>query len=332
MDVVWDHILGGHLSSQKAIELMDIFDDDDYLQTRRFTTLHKTVLVLAPELRPLETQLQGLTSSINAVDSQGRTCLSWAAERGDIDAVQTLLEFNADAAICDSQGMPPLFHAIAQDRVAAVELLLARTKTHLMVTTHGMTALQIAASSDPKILELIIKHGGINVNSVDENGRTPLHSAARWGSNEHIRLLRDAGADLDAPDKHSQRPVHWAIMHNNHATVEELSSLGARFNLFDKRYNSVLNFAARRCDPDILQIMAKASSIRELDPNDARKGCTWLAYAEYYLKAYHLMDDDQIQKRMDDLYDFQAQVWGEQEEAEEKNDDDGDGAERNQHF
>ncbi|KFA49192.1 hypothetical protein S40293_07198 [Stachybotrys chartarum IBT 40293] len=320
--LVWDWILGGRLNSQEIVEFMDIFDDDDYLQSRRFTPLHKTVCIPAPEWPPLKTQLQLSTSTINAVDSQGRTCLCWAAARGDIDAVQTLLDFGADATICDSRGWPPLFSAIAYDRVAVTKLLLARTETHLMVATDGTTVLHIAACSDPEILELVIKRGGINVNSVDENGQTPLHIAALWGADENIWLFRDADADLDVPDNRGCTAVHWAIMENNHATAKQLSNTGARFDLFTETHSSVLHFAARHCDLRMLQIMADTPSIQNLDPNDARSGFKWLEYAEYYLKACYLLDNGQVEERMQHLYDFQAQVWGEEEEEEEEDDDD----------
>ncbi|KFA71352.1 hypothetical protein S40288_08955 [Stachybotrys chartarum IBT 40288] len=320
--LVWDWILGGRLNSQEIVEFMDIFDDDDYLQSRRFTPLHKTVCIAAPEWPPLKTQLQLSTSTINAVDSQGRTCLCWAAARGDIDAVQTLLDFGADATICDSRGWPPLFSAIAYDRVVVTKLLLARTETHLMLATDGTTALHIAACSDPEILELVIKRGGINVNSVDENGQTPLHIAALWGADENIWLFRDADADLDVPNNRGCTAVHLAIMENNHATAKQLSNTGARFDLFTETHGSVLHFATSHCDLRMLQIMADTPSIRNLDPNDARNGFTWLEYAEYYLKACYLLDNGQVEERMQHLYDFQAQVWGEEEEEEEE--DDGD--------
>ncbi|KEY68529.1 hypothetical protein S7711_08804 [Stachybotrys chartarum IBT 7711] len=324
IDLAWNWILGGRLNSQEVIEFMDIFDDDDYLRSQQFTPLHKTVCIPAPEWPPLKAQLQLSTSSINAVDSQGRTCLSWAAARGDTDAVQTLLDFGADATICDSRGWPPLFWAIANDRVAVAKLLLARTETHLMVATDGRTVLHIAAYSDPEILELVIKRGGINANGVDENDRTPLHTAAIWGTDESVWLLRDAGADLDAPDKQGYTPVHLAIMENNHATAKQLSNTGARFDLFTETHCSVLHFAARHCDLRMLQIMADTPSIRNLDPNDARSGFTWLEYAEYHLQHCYLLENGQIEERMQHLCDFQTQVWGEEEEEEEEDDDDDD--------
>ncbi len=55
------------------------------------------------------------TSSINAVDADGRTALSWAATRGDIEVVVLLLRYGADPNVPSHCGQCPL-HWAAQNK------------------------------------------------------------------------------------------------------------------------------------------------------------------------------------------------------------------------
>ena len=67
-----------------------MFDKDDWFEARQFTTLHKIVLNQAPTPRDLAQELSNSTQMIDIADSEGRTPLSWAAEAGNAQAVETL--------------------------------------------------------------------------------------------------------------------------------------------------------------------------------------------------------------------------------------------------
>lgn len=71
-----------------------MFDDEEYLESRTFPILHKTVLGLSQG--HLQELLHLTTSFIDNLDADGRIALSWAAAKGDGDAVRTSLEFGAD--------------------------------------------------------------------------------------------------------------------------------------------------------------------------------------------------------------------------------------------
>lgn len=79
-----------------------MFDDDEFLQNRQFTVLHKVVLGLIP--KQLQDELEYSTKDIDVVDSSGRTCVSWAAARGDEKSLGTLLQYGADPNLPDTQG------------------------------------------------------------------------------------------------------------------------------------------------------------------------------------------------------------------------------------
>jgi hypothetical protein len=87
----------------------------------------------------------------------------WAAERGDLAALETAVRSGADVNGKDSQGWTALFHA----------------------AHHGNT----------KALQLLID-GGAKVNGGRETGFTALFSAVSGGHVEAVRWLLNSGAEI----------------------------------------------------------------------------------------------------------------------------------------
>nr|XP_043608427.1 acyl-CoA-binding domain-containing protein 1-like [Erigeron canadensis] len=64
--------------------------------------------------------------SVDAKDSEGRTPLHWAVDRGHIDVAELLLSRNADVNLQDNEGQTPLHYAAVCEREAIAELLVKR--------------------------------------------------------------------------------------------------------------------------------------------------------------------------------------------------------------
>lgn len=62
--------------------------------------------------------------SINLRDSEGRTPLHWAVDRGHFDVVEILLRRNADVNAKDHEGQTPLHYAVLCEREAIAKLLV----------------------------------------------------------------------------------------------------------------------------------------------------------------------------------------------------------------
>jgi RNA polymerase sigma factor (sigma-70 family) len=60
---------------------------------------------------------------VDARDAAGRTLLSWAAQRGQVDAAETLLRLGADAGAADGAGRTPLHWARTAGQHAVADLL-----------------------------------------------------------------------------------------------------------------------------------------------------------------------------------------------------------------
>lgn len=246
-------------------ELSDIFSDGEYLETLQFTILHKTVLGLVPS--SLVTQLQLSTTNINSTDNDGRTCLSWAAARGDVGSVQTLLEHGANPDLADMEGYPPLFYAVMSESVPCVALLLDSTVNPQLIDVYGSTALHLAVRCENHdILRTLVKSGCIDVNAIDYDGDTPLNSAARAGSVENTRTLLNAGADPTIANVAGDTPMHMSIGWQTLGVLDELVKHGANFNHVSRKGESPLHIAAGHCDPRMLKILRHAISLGDADP------------------------------------------------------------------
>ena len=125
VDIVWDSILAKYETGERASHIASLFRNDDHIESRGFSLLHKCVLEIL-QLN-LEQVLKASTAKIDGADADGRTSLIWAAIRGDEKDVGLLLKSGADPSICDSLRKAPLHHA----RNAACTKLLLGARNNL---------------------------------------------------------------------------------------------------------------------------------------------------------------------------------------------------------
>ena len=264
VDHAWDRILSNNFEEEISSTLSVIFSDGEYLETRRFSILHKTLLGLVPS--SLTIQLQLSTSHINAIDGNGRTCLSWAAARGDTISTRLLLEHGANPDISDMEGAPPLFHAIRSKSKECVSMLLEHSTKHEVINVYGSTALHVASTgSNAEIMALLVKHCRVNINTINYNNNTALHSVARSAFGATARHLLNAGADVSIANVAGDTAMHIAVFWKSLDVLEELVESGASFSLLNSKGESPLHTVARECDPEIMDILEWAPSVLDVD-------------------------------------------------------------------
>ncbi|KAG4256551.1 hypothetical protein FPRO03_14015, partial [Fusarium proliferatum] len=164
---------------------------------------------------------------IDGEDSDGRTPLWWAAERGHEAVVQLLLEWSASVEAADKDGRTPLLCAVAQGHETVVQLLL---------------------------------DWGANTNAVDKDGRTPLWWASLEGHEAIVRLLLDWGADTEAADKDGQTPLRLAADRGHEATVQLLLDQGADTDAAGKNGQTPLWLAALKGHKDIVRLLIERNA------------------------------------------------------------------------
>jgi len=141
------------------------------------------------------------------IDASGNNVLHVASAKGDLQAVQNLLEgLSPDAINAQNYtGETALFFAAANGHLEIVKLLIA----------------------------------GSNLNLPNQHDATPLFMAAREGHYEIAQILLENGADPSLSNKHAVTPQDIAN-HNNHKKLALLIASYANKKIY-KRSEDVLS-------------------------------------------------------------------------------------------
>ncbi|KAL1203103.1 Acyl-CoA-binding domain-containing protein 2 [Cardamine amara subsp. amara] len=101
----------------------------------------------------VENLLKSIESGIpvNARDSEGRTPLHWAIDRGHLDIAKVLVEKNADVNAKDNEGQTPLHYAVVCDREAIAEFLVKQKANTASKDGDGNSPLDLCESDWPWI-------------------------------------------------------------------------------------------------------------------------------------------------------------------------------------
>ncbi|XP_010520958.1 PREDICTED: acyl-CoA-binding domain-containing protein 1 isoform X2 [Tarenaya hassleriana] len=83
---------------------------------------------------------------VNARDSEGRTPLHWAIDRGHLNVAEALVDKNADLNAKDNEGQTPLHYAVMCDREAIAKFLVKRKADTTLKDEDGNTPLDICES------------------------------------------------------------------------------------------------------------------------------------------------------------------------------------------
>ena len=199
----------------------------------------------------------------------GRPLLGWAAQNGNLEVVQALLDAKADVNIADQGiGHTPLMRAIETQQRAIVELLLKVHANPNAKASDGETCLEMGVQSrKPEIVSALIT-AGADVKYVSPQGDSPALAAAQEGSAESIEIIRILGkakANLDASNA-AYTPLSYAVEQENLELVKALLDAGANPNGLTESGRAPLLIAADNKEIVALLLSAKA------DPNLSIKG------------------------------------------------------------
>ncbi len=245
----------------------------------------------------LTSRLMNLESCIEQVKSLHATQpkllnekLSTYAKNGNIEMLRLFLTLGADSNFRGSDGEPPLYHAIRNQRTKVVELLLKNggeklinhpfkererrlTPIHLALlykdsdiaklllkhelnlhlkTSEGNNALHLAAYNGLYDIVLLILQFEDESLLLSKNneGLTPLHRAAEKNQINCVRLLLEWGADPDCQNDAGKTPKQLTYNENI-------------IKLLDSK-KTPLHYVAERGDKDlVVKWLEKGTSLRD---------------------------------------------------------------------
>ncbi|KAF7551388.1 hypothetical protein G7Z17_g5046 [Cylindrodendrum hubeiense] len=260
----WEQILTkrGALENLDRLKLLFPNDDLDYYM---FSSLHNAVLGIEGFVLSQALSSEYLASEINATDSRQRTALHWAALRGDLIAVESLLNAGADVHAVDSSRSTPLLYAASVAVPRILELLLLSGADVNFNKSAGNTPLHYAARhKDDLESVMVLIRAGAHIDDKNTLGNSPLAGAAITNRVVTGKYLLKCGADRYSTNKYGDTPLRETIHHNCHGFLRMLLEDGIKCNDINKHGSSLLHALALEGNTETVQIL-KAANLTNVD-------------------------------------------------------------------
>ena len=261
----YDTLLQGGLSQEAEDDIRCLTAASDWIDEQNFGKLHKVIIRLL--LSSLEEAIAEDPDSIDVTDAMGRTPLLWAAARGDHQAVQILLDHNADPNAMDMYLAPPVSYAADRGHTLCVKLLLEAGAAAEPILPPGIkigSPLKCAArnTKDPTLLKYLLTYGA-QVDSTGADGNTALTHASRTDNVRFAVLLLDYNADLNAANINQHTPLTTAIMYNSHGVLELLLEHWEEFSTCPRlKGPNLLETTALYADVETVNLLAKTDHFK----------------------------------------------------------------------
>jgi ankyrin repeat protein len=262
--------------------LRQFFYDQSHLNVFNFPDLLSAYLDLSGKTFGSILSLT-LRSAIDQVDVNGRTTLSWAAQKGDSEIVIQLLGCGADPNCADAYGLRPLHWSAYAATNECMRVLLAAKAEIDAKENCGRTALAYAVelSDDVSFTELLLSHGA-DIESQDKSGDRILPCAVWWNRSTQVSVLLENGVDVNAFSLTGVTAVAHAITCNSHDALRVLLNHGdLDYECKDNDSLSLTHVAAQDGDIETLYLLQSAGLSR-IDLNTkCASGYTALDWAKW---------------------------------------------------
>uniref|UniRef100_A0A8D8VMQ1 Kinase D-interacting substrate of 220 kDa n=1 Tax=Cacopsylla melanoneura TaxID=428564 RepID=A0A8D8VMQ1_9HEMI len=184
-------------------------------------------------------------ADVNAEDSDNWSPLTYAAKEGHTDVCAELLDHGAELDHRDMGGWSPLMWASYKGHTETVALLLEKNAD---VNAHGnyhiSSLIWAAGRGYTEIVSLLVKKNA-KVNVGDKYGTTPLVWACRKGHTEIVDILLKAGSNVDVAGLYCWTPLLVATLGNFAEVVELLLEYKPNVNALDKDGCTALTIACK---------------------------------------------------------------------------------------
>ena len=194
--------------------------------------------------------LQVLVDRLGVVDQNrerfGRV-LRFAANIGNLDAIQLLLNKGAGINSLDESDGSALQIATLNEEVEVIQLLLDRgADVNIKGGFYGCALQAAAFNGSIKVIQLLLDKGA-DVNIQGGEYGNALQAAIRGYNIEVIQLLLDKGADVNVQGGEYGNALQAAAWRRNVEVIQLLLDKGADVNIQGGKYGNALQAAAWLC-------------------------------------------------------------------------------------
>ncbi len=186
-----------------------------------------------------------------ALASEADAPLAYAAMRGDIEDVRSLLRQKADVNAPQGDGTTGLHWAVYRDDLEMATLLLeAGADVGAKTRVNEIIPIVMAAKNGNAAMVRLLLEAGSDANSSDTNGTTLLMYAAAAGEADAVQTLLDGGADVNASDTtNGQTATMFASALDRAGAIRVLAVAGADLDTVTK-VSEVITFDQKFRDED----------------------------------------------------------------------------------
>lgn len=223
----------------------------------------------------------------NAVDSTGRTALSYAIERNSTKIMSMLLQVtNIYVGSTEPEDyLSPLSFGVRQGNEEIVRKLFATNRA-----CPNPSLLRMAISSECSgVASALLSGPTFDTDAKDGQGRTPLSYASEKGDIRIVESLLRYNAAVNSTDFQERSPLSYASQKGDTRIVEALLRHNANVNSKDLQQRTPLSYAADHGHDEVVDTLLRMPNI-DVDSKSRSTagyftgrfaGCTPLAFAAF---------------------------------------------------
>ena len=231
--------------------IIDAFEDAGVNLTAQKSDTGVNLLLLAAPSLKTDADLDYFLNKgfdINTTDTKGNGIFNYAAKKGNIDFLKTLVARGVAYKNLASDGGNAFMFAAQGGRgysnsLAVYEYLQSLGLEANVVTKQGTTPLHRLAYSnkDAAIFNFFI-NAGVDVNQKDKSGTTAFHNAAARNNLAIVQLLAKQLIDINTVNDKGQTPLMLAVGGNDISVVQYILDNGGDAFAKDKAGNSLASY------------------------------------------------------------------------------------------
>lgn len=233
--------------------------------------------------RALEDWLFMHPEDVDTKDRWGDRPLFWAAGRGSLEMIETLILHGADVNARNRRGRTALHIAVlsqSNEMADCVRFLLASGAAVNDLTGDGEHRLRSALSravpvGNLEVIDLLLNAGA----NPDPPGLSPLAIAAYRGRYDIMKRLLCVDVDVDRVNIFGESAIMNAVAGHRTECVELLIEAGARLDMIQADGSCILDKAACYASTEMMKLLSK-SQIRGLDTGPAARSRYWQRFDE----------------------------------------------------